>query len=321
MSEGQVLRIATRGSALALEQARRVKQGLCRPAEILVVKTSGDIHRDVPLGQQQGVGFFTKEIERALLEGRADLAVHSLKDLPVDLAPGLELAAVLERDETGDVLLVHPEVHRHDLPFPVAPGARVGASSMRRQALLAACRPDLQPVAIRGNVPTRLRKCRQHEVDCLVLSRAGLVRLGLDPTPLLAYDLNPEQWPGAAGQGVIAVECRAGDDDARRAAAGLDHGPTRSCVATERALLRAYGAGCHAPFGCWAWSPGRGSFRLRVAAPGRDGRFRLARYAGADLESMAGEAEAWLRAGCPEGEHTRACEEEQWLTQPARWWS
>lgn len=320
MKRAGSLRIATRGSELALEQARRVQAGLPEAAEIVVVKTTGDIQRDVPLGQQQGVGFFTKEIEKALLSGRADLAVHSLKDLPVDLAPGLELAAVMERDEAADVLLVHPRVHRPGERLPLVAGARVGASSMRRQALLAAHRPDLELLPIRGNVPTRVRKCRERQVDALVLSRAGLVRLGIDPAPLLAYDLNPELWPGAAGQGVIAVECRAGDERVRRQAAVLDDPATRASTEAERDLLRAYGAGCHVPFGCRAWRDGAAAeWQLRVAAPGPEDRLLVARYRGADLNRLADEARAWLEQGCPEGAHTSPGSDEQWLVRPARW--
>ena len=301
-----------------MEQAHRVQKALNRRSSILKVKTSGDIHRDKPLGSQDTVGFFTKEIERALLDGRADLAVHSLKDLPVDVADGLELVALMERDEAADVLLVREQAHRPGGLFPVAQGARLGASSLRRQALVKSVRPDVEPVPIRGNVPTRLRKAVEGDVDCLLLSRAGLARLGLDPSPLVAYDLNPARWPGAAGQGVIAVECRRGDERAAEAARRIEHAATRRCTDAERRLLKAYGAGCHVPFGCWARFDGD-EFFITVAMGCSDGRFRMGQFSDASPDTAEQRARRWIEAGGPALDRPDS-HEEQWLCRPAEPW-
>ncbi len=313
---GRILKVGTRGSRLAREQARRVCQGLSEPCETVIIKTSGDRQGDVPLGEQQGVGFFTKEIENELLSGSIDLAVHSLKDLPTSLAPGLVLGALLERDEAGDVLLVRPDAHALGRVVPLRKGGRVGASAMRRQALLASLASDLVPAPIRGNVPTRVEKTRRGDYDAVILSRAGLARLQLDVAPLLAFDLNPERWICAPGQGVIAVETRVDDNLALISLAACDDRMTRDCTAAERSLLVTFGGGCHAPFGAWARSE-RGSFQLRVAAPGEDGRCRLAFFESGDLEAARIKADEWIRAGRPE----RACEEEgRWLCRPAQPW-
>lgn len=312
----RILKVGTRGSRLALEQARRVCEKLDQPSEQVIVKTSGDRHADVPLGEQQSVGFFTKEIENELLDGRIDLAVHSLKDLPTTLAEGLALGALLERDEAADVLLLRSDAHAPERSIPVAPGSRVGASAMRRQSLLSAYAPDLEPAAIRGNVPTRVDKARRGDYQAVILSRAGLARLKLDIKPLIAFDLNPERWICAPGQGVIAVEVRADDHEALQSLAVANDRSTRECTAAERSLLVAYGGGCHAPFGAWA-RPANGDFQLRVAAPGPDGRCRLALFEAASLEDARRQADEWVRAGRPQRIDQ---EEDTWLCRPARPW-
>jgi hydroxymethylbilane synthase len=313
---GRILKVGTRGSRLAREQTRRLCQVLDEPFETVIVKTSGDRHGDVPLGEQQGIGFFTKEIENELLSGQIDLAVHSLKDLPTTLASGLVLGALLERDEAGDVLLVQPDAHAPDRVLPLRPGSRVGASAMRRQALLASLASDLVPVPIRGNVPTRVDKARRGDYDAVILSRAGLARLKLDVAPLLAFDLNPEHWICAPGQGVIAVEARADDQHVLQSLTAADDQMTRDCTGAERSLLVTFGGGCHAPFGAWA-RPQSGGFQLRVAAPGKDGRCRLALFEAVDLKSARQQADEWILAGRPMRENKEEC---RWLCRPARPW-
>jgi hydroxymethylbilane synthase len=237
--------IASRGSQLALWQARWVSRRLIELGHVCliqIIKTTGDKITDVPLAQVGGKGLFTKEIEEALLDGRADLAVHSLKDLPTELPAGLVLAAVPEREDPHDALVGRKLV---DLPA----GAAVGTSSLRRAAQLRRLRPDLTIESIRGNLDTRLRKLDEGRYDAIVLAAAGLKRLGWEAR--IAEILPDEVMCPAVGQGALAVETRAagaGWD----ACAALDHPATHSAVAAERAFLRALGGGCQVPIGAHA---------------------------------------------------------------------
>jgi hydroxymethylbilane synthase len=307
--------VGTRGSDLALVQTRRVRAGLPGPSRELPITTSGDRFQNVPLHEVGGAGVFTKEIEDRLRSGEIDVAVHSLKDLPTRIAEGMVLAALLARDDPSDVLLVHPDALAAERAIPVADGCTVGASSLRRQALLGRHAPHARAVAIRGNVPTRVDKARRREVGALLLARAGLARLGLEVAPLVAFDLNPAGWVCAPGQGVIAVEVRADDLAARARLAALDHAETRACAEAERELLHAFGGGCHAPFGAWAHRSASG-WEIWAAAPGAD-TYRVECFAGADLASVYGEAERWVtgpraaRAPLPAPE---------WVCRPARPW-
>ena len=274
--------IGTRGSDLALWQARFVAQSLGGEAagvRLEIIRTEGDRKPDVELVSGTGVGAFTKELEAALLDGRIDVAVHSLKDLPTTIADGLAIAAVPERADVGDVLLVRPDALSDDELLPVRRGARVGTGSPRRQALLAWLRPDLVAGPFRGNVPTRVDKCRRGEVDAVVLARAGLVRLGLDAAPLAAFDLDPATWLPAPAQGALGVECRANDVATRAKLAPLDHAPSATCAAIERELLARLGAGCHAALGAWCRRKG-GELTLDAGMLGDDGAWRRVRAVG-----------------------------------------
>jgi hydroxymethylbilane synthase len=247
------LRIGTRGSELALWQAREVERRLCVPTVIVVIKTAGDQLRDIPLQGQSTTGFFTKDIERRLLAGEVDIAVHSLKDLPTTIDAGLEVAAVLPRAPVSDLLLVHPDWLDEAQPLlPLRPGCIVGAGSLRRQSLLRLHAPQVEPRLIRGNVPTRARKCREGEYGAVVLARAGVERLGLDIAPLLAWELSPDLWLPAPGQGAVAVEIRKGDEGARAAVAAIDDATTARAVELERRLLSRFEGGCHTAFGAHA---------------------------------------------------------------------
>lgn len=304
----RVLIVGSRGSRLALEQTRRVTERLPGASEVRVIKTSGDRFKDQKLGEQASVGFFTKEIEQELLQEKIDLAVHSLKDLPTAIPAGLVLGAVLERDEAGDVLLVRPEAVDEHQTLPLKTQATVGASSMRRQALLGALRDDLEPVPIRGNVPTRVEKCRRGDCDAVVLARAGLARLGLEVGPLVPFDLNPRVWICAPGQGVIAVEVREDDQEARARLGEMEHAPTRACVDAERQLHVVFGGGCHAPFGAFMQAE---NSRIVVAAPSKEGRLGIKEF------QAPGEAEEWIRSGCQSGS---TLGREEWICRPARSW-
>jgi hydroxymethylbilane synthase len=243
------LTIASRGSQLALWQARWVEGRLTElghECRIEIVKTTGDKMPEAPLAQLGGVtggkGLFTKEIEEALLDGRADLAVHSLKDLPTELPDGLAIAAVPQREDPRDAVVGRKLAD-------LAAGAVVGTSSLRRAAQLRRARPDLHIESIRGNVDTRLRKLDEGQYAAIVLAAAGLNRLGW--ADRIAEILPPETMCPAVGQGALAIETRT-DGPGRDACAALIHPPTLAAVTAERALLRTLGGGCQLPIGAHA---------------------------------------------------------------------
>jgi hydroxymethylbilane synthase len=256
-----MLVIASRGSQLALWQANWVKDRLAAlgyESRIEIVKTTGDRITDAPLARIGGKGLFTKEIEEALLEGRADLAVHSLKDLPTELPDGLELAATPEREDARDAI-VGKRLEE------LAAGAKVGTSSLRRAAQLRAARPDLALESIRGNLDTRLRKLDEGQYEAIVLAAAGLKRLGWAERITGIFD--PAVMCPAVGQGALAIETRA-EGAGRVAASELDHFATRASVTAERAVLHALGGGCQVPIGAHATVQAGELFaRAVVAAP------------------------------------------------------
>jgi hydroxymethylbilane synthase len=253
-----MLVIASRGSQLALWQARWVAAQLSaagHECRIAIIKTTGDKITEVPLAKVGTKGLFTKEIEEALLDGRADLAVHSLKDLPTELPEGLVLAAVPVREDPRDAVVGRKLA---DLPL----GAKVGTSSLRRAAQLRQLRPDLQMESVRGNLDTRLRKLDEGQYDAILLAAAGLKRLGWGHR--IAEILAPEQMCPAVGQGALAIETRSGFDGV----AMLDHADTHTAVMAERAVLGALGGGCQVPIGAYATvSQGRVTLLAIVAAP------------------------------------------------------
>ena len=243
--------IATRGSQLALWQANHVKDRLQAldpelSVELAVIKTRGDKILDVPLAQVGGKGLFVKEIEDALLSGAADLAVHSIKDVPMELPAGLVLGCVPRREVFTDCLVSERYAGLKDLPA----GARVGTSSLRRQSQLLALRPDLQIESLRGNVDTRLRKLREGLFDAILLASAGLVRLGLEAP--CAVDLDPDEFVPAVGQGALGIECRADDAQTLALVARLEDWETRVCVEAERGFLAGLDGGCQVPIGAHA---------------------------------------------------------------------
>jgi hydroxymethylbilane synthase len=240
------IRIATRKSPLALWQAehaatelRRIHPGI--EVEIFGMTTRGDKILDAPLAKVGGKGLFVKELEQGMLEGRADIAVHSLKDVPVELPDGLHLPVILEREDPRDAFVSNDYPSIAELP----PGARVGTSSLRRQCQLASRRPDLRIEPLRGNVNTRLAKLDGGELDAVILAAAGLLRLGFAER-IRAY-LEPEESLPAIGQGAIGIECRSDDERANALIAPLHHGPTAARVSAERALNRRLQGGCQVP--------------------------------------------------------------------------
>ena len=256
----KAIRIGTRGSALALWQAEHVRARLLalgHESTIQVIVTTGDRVQDRRLDTAGGKGAFLKEIEEAMLAGEVDLAVHSLKDVPVQLPDGLHLAAALERADPRDALLSASGAGLAGLP----PGARVGTTSLRRRALVRAARPDVRLEDLRGNVDTRVRRLREGRYDAILLALAGLTRLGRAGEVTEALDAGA--FVPAPGQGAIVLECRSDDKQTGAVAALLHHEPTARAVTAERAFLRALGGGCNVPLGAHAVPEGSG-LRLRA---------------------------------------------------------
>ena len=246
---GDVVRIGTRASELALRQAAIVESALVArgvSVEIVKIRTTGDKKTQEPLSSIGAKGLFTKELESALARKKVDCCVHSLKDLPTEQPEGLELVAILEREDPRDVLVINPVTDASNLS-DLPPGSRIGTSSLRRRAQVMAARPDLDVVEMRGNVPTRLKKMDEGKFHAAVLAAAGLIRL--DARQRIAAFLEPPAWLPAAGQGAIAVQIRATDERLRALLSPLDHAPTRLAVTAERAFLAALEGGCQVPIG------------------------------------------------------------------------
>ncbi|MGL5815496.1 MAG: hydroxymethylbilane synthase [Aeromonas sp.] len=247
----RTLRIATRKSPLALWQANFVKERLeaLYPdlhVELVPMSTQGDKILDTPLAKVGGKGLFVKELETAMLEGRADIAVHSMKDVPVEFPEGLGLHTICEREDPRDAFVSNRFKQIDDLPQ----GAVVGTSSLRRQCQLRAARPDLVIRDLRGNVNTRLAKLDAGEYDAIILAAAGLKRLEMSHR-ITAF-IEPEQSLPANGQGAVGIECRVDDHELHALLAPLEHGETRVRVLTERAMNRALQGGCQVPIGAYA---------------------------------------------------------------------
>lgn len=291
------MRLATRGSRLALWQAEWVAGQLARQGaevELVVVETQGDRERR-PFAQMEGQGFFTKAVQEAVLEGRADLAVHSYKDLPSARPAGLEIAAVPPREDPRELLLARLEAVDQTAPnLPLRAGARVGSSAARRQAQLAHLRPDLALMELRGNVPTRVDKLRQGEYDAVLLAYAGVRRLGLDLSPFYWQVLPPTLLVPAPAQGALALECREDDRRLKALLEPLDDPSARRAVAAERGLMARLAGGCQLALGALAQETPEG---LRLLA-WYGGRVYQAR--GPDPEAVVEVAFKDIRAEHPE---------------------
>ncbi len=301
-------RLGTRGSPLALAQAHEVRQRLAAAhgelaaegaVEIVVIKTTGDRIQDRTLAEAGGKGLFTKEIEEALLDGRIDAAVHSMKDVPTWLPDGLGIAAILPREDPRDALFAD----RGDSLAALPAGAVVGTAALRRQAQVLLARPDLKVVPLRGNVQTRLRKLAERQVDATLLAMAGLKRLGLvDQATAI---LSPEEMLPAVAQGAIGIEIRLDDANARGTIAALDDPVSERRVAAERACLETLDGSCRTPIAAFAeWAGGNDTLSLRAliclpdgtqahrasgaGAPGDADR--LGRDLGEELRAAAGPA-------------------------------
>lgn len=264
-----ILRIATRQSPLALWQANFVKSALEQrfpelSVELVTMVTKGDIILDTPLAKIGGKGLFVKELELALLEGRADLAVHSMKDVPMEFPEGLGLAAICEREDPRDAFVSNKYASLEELPK----GAVVGTSSLRRQCQLMAAYPDLTVKSLRGNVGTRLAKLDNGEYDAIILASAGLIRLGLSER--IRSFISTEQSLPAAGQGAVGIETRLNDERVLAYVKALNHQPTAYCVMAERAMNRHLQGGCQVPIGGFA-ELHNGKLHLRALVGALDG--------------------------------------------------
>jgi len=287
--------IATRRSRLALWQAEHVRARLAGAhpglaVELLPLSTRGDELLDVRLDQAGGKGLFIKELEQAMQEGRADVAVHSMKDLPADLPAGFALAAVLEREDPRDALVSSRFSSLREMPEKSV----MGTSSLRRAAQILERYPSLEAKLLRGNVETRLAKLDRGEYDAVILAVAGLVRLGLESR--IRERLDPEDSLPAPGQGAMGVECLESRADLKKMLRFLDHAATAACVRAERAVSRALGGSCTLPLGAYAEMDGK-RLKLRALVASADGR-RVARAnsAGEDPERLGAEVAARLRA-------------------------
>ena len=298
LSSGIILRLGTRGSPLALAQAHMVRQALASahgldPEQIAieVIRTSGDRIQDRLLADVGGKGLFTKEIEEALAARTIDLAVHSSKDMPTVLPPGLVLSAFMEREDPRDVFISRKAKSIADLPR----GGTVGTASLRRQAMVKRQRPDLTIVPLRGNVETRLRKLDEGVADATLLALAGLKRLGLADAATAVLDVN--EFLPAVGQGAIGIETRADDARTRGLLAAINHADTFSALAAERAFLAVLDGSCRTPIGGHATISGEGlRFRGMVVKPDGSEAFETMREGDVrDAEKLGADAGAELK--------------------------
>jgi hydroxymethylbilane synthase len=248
----EIMRIGTRGSELALWQARHVADMIGKDrTEIVVIKTKGDHIQNLSFDKMEGKGFFTKEIEHALLAGHIDVAVHSMKDLPTDEVEGLKIIAVVERDDPSDVMLIREECCQPEHSPPLSDSAVIGTSSLRRAAQLRHRMNTLTVEPLRGNVTTRVRRLREKRYDAVVLAKAGIERLDLDLSGLEIFDLPFEYFLPAPAQGALAIQIRddgGPEEELRR----LNHRETELAVSAERFFLKFFGGGCHIPLGALA---------------------------------------------------------------------
>lgn len=250
----RTLIIGTRGSDLALWQANFVKDSLAAinvTAELKIIKTQGDRILNLSFDKLEGKGFFTKELEDELLAGTIDLAVHSHKDLPTENPPGLIIAAVSEREDPSELLLILKDCVDVHKKLSLKVGAIVGTSSNRRKAQLLAYRPDLEIQELRGNVPTRIQKLRNESYDAIMLAKAGVARLGIDLSEFHVEELTPNELIPAPAQGALAIQIRENDQELFDVLQALNHANVVEELAVERTVLKLFGGGCHLPLGCY----------------------------------------------------------------------
>ena len=281
------IRIGTRGSDLALWQANHVASLLGKEnTEIIIIKTQGDKIQNVSFDKMEGKGFFTKEIEEALLNNKIDLAVHSLKDLPTEDVPGLTIAAIPERGNFYDMLIIHPHAYDEKNKLKVKHGSSIGTSSMRRMAQIKNLDSSLIIEPLRGNVNTRLRKLNEKHFDAIVMAKAGAERVNLDLSNYMTQVLTEDIFIPAPAQGALGLQVRADDSNTFDAVKKLSHQPTEILVKAERTFLKHFGGGCHVPIGAIAsFAEDKIILEGIVASPAGEGLMRK-KITGSDPEIL-----------------------------------
>lgn len=266
MEQDKPLVIGTRGSHLALWQAHYLQAQLAQlgvRSELSIIKTKGDNIQHLSFDKIEGKGFFTKEIEDALLAGKIDVAVHSMKDLPTEATEGLVIAAVSQRADVADCLLVHQNAFDENNIFNIKKSSRIGTSSSRRKAQFLAFRPDVHLMDLRGNVPTRVEKLRKGEFDGILLAAAGIERLEIDLSPdILSVRLNPREFVPAPAQGVLAFQTLRHDLHIRRILQKIHHSEVSDCTNVERGVLRLLQGGCQMPVGVYCERDPLGNYHV-----------------------------------------------------------
>jgi hydroxymethylbilane synthase len=284
-----ILNIGTRGSELALWQAHHTQEELRKfgvDSRLVIIKTQGDHIQHLGFDKMEGKGFFTKEIEDALLSGDIQLAVHSMKDLSTVQPEGLLVAAVSYRQDPADWLLIRKDAADHEKPFLLPTGARLGTSAARRKAQMLDLRSDIQVEDLRGNVPTRVDKLRNGQFDAIIMAAAGIQRLALDLSDLEVLKLYPREFIPAPAQGVIAWQTNAADLQTRQLLLKLHHYPVAACTNVERRLLQLYEGGCHLPFGAFCERDRNGSYHASAACL-MNGTLRKTHYAQSTTDGLA----------------------------------
>jgi hydroxymethylbilane synthase len=285
--------IGSRGSELALWQANFIKNNLANhtdvPVEIRIIKTQGDKIDHLSFSEMEGKGFFTKELEDALLNGTIDLAVHSLKDLQTTMPDGLDLGAVCFREDPRELVLIHPKAHDSEAPLGIKAGATVGTSSVRRQCQIAHLAPTLKLKDLRGNVPTRARKLREGQYDAILLANAGVRRLNLDISDLKSFVLGISYFLPAPAQGILGIQVRRDDQQVNSIVGVLDDAKLRKQVALERGLLTRFDGGCQLPLAVTSEITYNG-YMLRATLGVRQeagwGMLRRVDLTGTDIETL-----------------------------------
>lgn len=291
------IRIGTRGSELALWQAKHISMLIGEDkTELVIIKTEGDRILNVSFDKMEGKGFFTKEIEEALLTNKIDIAVHSLKDLPTEDVPGLKLAAVPERGDFHDMIIMHPDAYEKRNGIDIKGSSMIGTSSVRRLAQLKAFDNTLRVEALRGNVNTRLRKLKENEYDAIIMAKAAVDRINLDIEEFLIQILDENIFLPAPAQGALGLQVRADDEYTYNIARKLNHAETESLVNAERSFLKSFGGGCHIPLGAYASFKG-GSIVLEGVIASADGSFvARATATGTDPDSVGAALSAEIKS-------------------------
>ena len=264
----KTITIGTRGSRLALWQANHLMELLSEidvSAELSIIKTKGDKIQNLSFDKIEGKGFFTKEIEDALLESSVDIAVHSLKDMPTEPTSGLCLAGVSYREDASDLLIVRKDVIQSGGPLNLPEKAVIGTSSVRRKSQMKSLLPSCTIKDLRGNVPTRIDKLRQGQYDAIILASAGINRLGLDLSDLHTIRLNPKEFVPAPGQGIVVFQCRENDLEIRRILKKIHKSQVSKCSNIERKVMQLMGGGCHTPLGVYCETDKIGNFHCYAA--------------------------------------------------------